>query len=154
MRLYLVQHGKAKPKEEDPDRRLTETGILETEKVAAFFESIRLAIGAIWHSGKTRAMQTAEILASALSPKDGLLQHDNLSPNDPVKPTIETLSSVDEDVMIIGHLPHLSKLASALLVGNEEADVVAFRNSGGVCLERDEAGAYRLLWAVTPDLLS
>jgi phosphohistidine phosphatase len=150
MRLYLVQHGKAKPKEEDPDRSLTETGILETERIATFLKSIRLAVAAIWDSGKTRAAQTAEILASALSPKNGVVHRDNLSPNDPVRPTIERLSSVHEDMMIVGHLPHLGKLASALLIGNEEADVVAFRNSGIVCLERDETGAYRLLLSFGP----
>ena len=36
MRVYLVQHGRAKSEEEDPQRRLTDKGIGEVEKVADF----------------------------------------------------------------------------------------------------------------------
>ena len=36
MKLYLVQHGEAKTKEEDPDRALTNTGKELSEKTACF----------------------------------------------------------------------------------------------------------------------
>ena len=63
MRLYLMQHGKSKSKEEDPDRSLTDKGRSEVERVAAFLartapsESIPIR-----HSAKTRARETAEAL--------------------------------------------------------------------------------------------
>ena len=61
MRLYLVQHGKATPKEEDPDRPLTESGQEEVEAMADFIHPLELQIGQMWHSGKTRAKQTARL---------------------------------------------------------------------------------------------
>jgi phosphohistidine phosphatase len=39
MKLYLVQHGKAKSKEEDPDRPLSMDGLEETKKVASFLHN-------------------------------------------------------------------------------------------------------------------
>ena len=65
MRLYLMQHGKSKSKEEDPDRSLTDEGRSEVERVAAFLartapsESIPIR-----HSGKTRARETAAIASA------------------------------------------------------------------------------------------
>jgi len=63
MRLYLVQHGKAKSKDEDPDRPLTDQGRNDIKKVAVFLaENAGLKVTSIYHSGKTRARQTAEVL--------------------------------------------------------------------------------------------
>ncbi len=42
MRVYLVQHGKAKPAEEDPSRDLTGEGYEEVKRVADF-----LAVGCL-----------------------------------------------------------------------------------------------------------
>ena len=63
MRLYLVQHGQAKSEELDPQRGLTEQGVQDVERLAAFLKPLSLAVQVVWHSGKTRAAQTAEILA-------------------------------------------------------------------------------------------
>jgi phosphohistidine phosphatase len=63
MRLYLVQHGEAKPEEEDPAHHLTERGFADLQKVADLLRPLKLAVLAIWHSGKPRAVQTAQILA-------------------------------------------------------------------------------------------
>jgi len=153
MRLYLVQHGQAKPKELDPGRHLTGKGVRDTEKVAAFLKPLGLSVSAIWHSGKARAAQTAELLGAALTATQGVVQHEGLAPNDPIGPVVETLRSAGGDLMIVGHLPFLSKLTSALIAGREEADVVAFQNSGVVCVERGEDAAHKFLWMVTPELL-
>ena len=59
MRLYLVQHGEAKSKTEDPQRPLTERGREDVARVAAFAASAGLQVGQIRHSGKRRAEETA-----------------------------------------------------------------------------------------------
>ena len=153
MRLYLVQHGKAKPKEEDPERHLSEDGFQETQIMAGFVRPLHLHVEVVWHSGKPRTVQTAEILASAIKTEAGLIQHNGLAPNDPVKPVIKEIEKAQKDLLIIGHLPFLSKLTSKLLAGDEGMEVVAFRNSGIVCLETDSGGEWRLAWMVTPDLI-
>ena len=153
MHLYLVQHGKAKPKDEDPDRHLAEDGLHETQSIAGFLEPLGLHVEAVWHSGKPRAVQTAEILASTIKTEAGLIQHIGLAPNDPVKPVTKEIKQAQRDLMIVGHLPFLNKLASELLTDDEGMEAVAFKNSGIVCLEGDSDREWRLAWMVTPDLV-
>lgn len=153
MRLYLVQHGQAQSKDQDPQKPLTRQGLAETGKVAEFARSLPLRVGMIWHSDKTRARQTAEVLAPAAGASDGLVERDDLAPTDDTGPVREEIELAKTDLMIVGHLPFLSRLSSHLLTGTDTSDVVAFRNSGIVCLDRDLEGTWRLVWAVTPDLL-
>ena len=153
MQLYLVQHGEAKPKEADPDRPLTDDGRREVERTAAVLAKLGLSVDCIWHSGKTRADQTAQVLAAALAPSQGVVRRDGLAPNDPVKPVRKELASATADVMVVGHLPFLAKLASALLAGDKNAGVVAFRYGCVVCIARAADGSHALRWMLTPDLL-
>jgi phosphohistidine phosphatase len=154
MRVYLVQHGQAQPKEVDPDRNLTEQGRNDVERVSAFLKKQGLCASAIWHSGKVRAEQTANILASAVSTKQGVIKHDGLSPNDTIEPVKEELIRIQGDLMIVGHLPFLSRLALALVTGNASAEMVAFQPGGVVCLEQAEDKIWRMRWIVTPELLT
>jgi len=153
MRLYLVQHGEAHPKEADPTRRLTEKGADDVRKVAGFLRPHGLRVDAIWHSGKPRAAETADILASAVKAAQGVVECKGLDPNDPVLPVAEEMDEAPEDLMIVGHMPFLARLASVLLAGDEDADIVQFHNAGVVCLERDEDGGWHMHWIVTPGLL-
>ncbi|MBM3300343.1 MAG: phosphohistidine phosphatase SixA [Deltaproteobacteria bacterium] len=153
MRLYLVQHGQSKREEEDPQRGLTDKGVADLERVAAFVQPLGLTVSAVWHSGKTRALQTAEILSRALSPGKGVIQHTGLAPLDPVWPIAEEIGALSEDLMIVGHLPFLGSLASLLVSGSETTDLVAFQQGGIVCFEKEEKLGWRFRWMVTPDLL-
>ena len=152
MKLYLVQHGNALSKEQDPQRPLSEKGTKDVSKVAEFLKGLDISIEALWHSGKARAAQTARILGNALGKGDGLEQHEGLAPNDDVQNVVREISSAGADIMIVGHLPFLSKLTSLLLVGDESADIVQFKQAGIVCLEEDDA-KWRLSWFLTPQLL-
>jgi len=153
MKLYLVQHGEAKRKEEDPSRPLTNKGIKDAEKVAKYISKLRIKIKKIFHSGKLRAKQTAEIYAKHLKPEEGVSETDGLNPLDEPKIWIEKIKTIDEDIMLTGHLPHLSKLASALITGDENKEIIKFRNAGIICLERDEQGKWIILWAIPPEMI-
>lgn len=152
MRVYLVQHGEAKPKDVDPERGLTRNGAGEVEKVADFLRSMDLTLAAVWQSGKARARQTAEILAPAVSGAPS--QRDGLAPNDPVGPIRQAIEEADADLMIVGHLPFLGRLAAALVTGDEATDIVSFRFGCVVCLERGDRGTWSVSWLVRPDLLA
>jgi phosphohistidine phosphatase len=154
MRLYLVQHGKALPKDIDPDRPLSTEGRAETERAAELLERLGLAVDTVWHSGKRRAAQTADILAAAIKTSQPVVQHQGLSPNDDVAAVANELNAAGGDIMIAGHLPFLPKLASLLLCGDELASVIAFRNSGVVCLSRNEDYRWQVEWVVTPEVLT
>jgi phosphohistidine phosphatase len=56
-------------------------------------------------------------------------------------------------LMLVGHLPHLSRLASLLLVGDPEREIVWFRNGAIVCLVRAQ-DRWLLQWILTPELAS
>jgi phosphohistidine phosphatase len=153
MRIYLVQHGEANSGDVDPERHLSKKGVAEVKRVAAFLKPIALRVKAVWHSGKARAVETAEILAPALASAPRLRRRDSLAPNDPIGPMKRELAKGAGDVMIVGHLPFLSELASSLVAGKKSRDIVAFQRGGIVCLERDEEGAWRIRWVLIPELL-
>ena len=153
MKLYLVQHAKAASEQVDPQRSLTEEGRRDIRKVAAFIKPLNLCVDCLWHSGKERADQTAELLAEAIEVKQAKITREGLGPNDDVTALRNELASAKQDVMIVGHLPFLSKLTSLLLTGSESADTVAFKNAGIVCLNRSEDNQWQIDWMVTPELL-
>ena len=155
MYLYLIQHGEAKSSEEDPERPLTDAGAANAKKTAAFFKKLKKKIDAIWHSDEKRAMQTAEILAHVLGAKDCLEKlADGMAPKDDIAAIKKKIEKSDRDsIALVGHLPHLSRLASDLLTGNQYREVVHFKNAGIVCLS-NENEYWQLEWIVIPDIIT
>jgi phosphohistidine phosphatase len=155
MQIYLVQHGESKPEEIDPERRLTESGARAVQKVADFLRtSGGVPVDASWHSGKARAQQTAELLApSTRAGERALMRHDGLAPKDAVEPIKQELEQGKTNVMVVGHLPFLGRLAALLLTGSADNNVVAFQFGCVVCLNRDDAGKWSLEWMIVPKLL-
>jgi phosphohistidine phosphatase len=154
MQLYLVQHAAAKSKEMDPERPLSEQGWVDIRKVAAYMaKHADIKLSRIYHSGKTRAQQTAEVLAQALNPAQGIEEAEGLTPKARPSIWVNRLADLTEDVMLVGHLPHMSKLASSLLAHDDTKHVVEFQQGGIVCLRRDEAGDWFLRWMVIPEIV-
>jgi len=154
MKLYLVRHAEPKPEQEDPLRPLSEKGWEDIREVGAFVaERLDIRVKIIIHSGKLRAQQTAEVLREYLNPPDGLKEVEGLKPLDDPSIWVSRLAEIKEDVMLVGHLPHLSKLASDLLCGDENMKIVEFQVSGIVCLSRDESGVWSICWMVNPRMV-
>jgi phosphohistidine phosphatase len=152
MKLYLVRHGEAKPAEVDPSRRLTSKGIQDATKVAEFLSKSHLTMNAIFHSGKTRAQETASVLASHITVQRGVFDTDGLLPNDDPSIWTARISRLTEDTMLVGHLPHLAKLASRLLCDDPKSPIINFPNVGVVCLARSYEG-WSVEWMVSPGIL-
>jgi phosphohistidine phosphatase len=153
MHLYLVQHGAAKPESEDPERPLTEDGMRTVEKMAAWLESAGVSMDRIEHSDKLRARQTAQILASWLKPTEGIRQVAGLAPNDDLRPILSRLGKETKNLMLVGHLPHLSRLVSHLLGLSANRTAVQFEMGGVVRIDRSETGTWVIRWVVLPELL-
>jgi phosphohistidine phosphatase len=152
MKLYLVRHGEPKPESEDPERPLSDKGREEIERLAVFIKDrFNICIQSIQHSGKLRAEQTAEILAQALVPAEGLKQSDGLNPLDDPSIWADRLSTMDEDVMLVGHLPYLSRLVSDLITRDAEKKIVDFATGGFVYLSRNPAGQWAIQEIIDPD---
>jgi phosphohistidine phosphatase len=152
VRVYLIQHGEAKPPEPDAEPVLTENGRRDVEKTADFLRPLGITLDAVWHSVKTRAQQTAEIFASAVSTQNGVQQRDGLKPNDPVAPVKHAIEQAAGDLMIVGHLPFLGKLASLLVTGDETKPTVTFQNGCVVCMERQPEQGWTVAWMIVPGL--
>jgi Phosphohistidine phosphatase SixA len=101
------------------------------------------------HSGKTRARQTAEIFSEYLKAPSQV--QDGLNPNDDPVIWFKRLGEID-DIMLVGHLPHLSKLISLLIFGSTEKEIVKFRYSSPICLVRQEKN-WSIMWYITPEVI-
>jgi len=141
MALYLVQHGKSLPPEIDPDRSLSE--------VAAGYN---VSVSLIKHSGKTRARQTAEIMASCLNPEGGIVQSSGLDPNDDVT-SVKDRCICRDNMMLVGHLPFMERLVSYLITGRPDLTIFKFQNGGIVCLDKDTgSGSWYITWTLMPKI--
>lgn len=150
MLLYLVQHAEAKKEEEDPARGLTEKGLQDIRKVSTSVANLNLKISQIFHSGKTRALQTADVLSEYLKPEKGLFETDGLAPLDEPQIWAGRISNMNGDTVLVGHLPHLGSLASLLLCGDKENNVIDFKMGGVVCLKRLDDGKWSAEWMIVP----
>jgi phosphohistidine phosphatase len=149
--IYLVQHAKAKSKEADPSRPLSEQGTADAQRVAALAGQLGIELAQIRHSGKLRAWQTADILDQALHPPGSVIEISGLGPLDNVEPIAGEVASSTEPLMLVGHLPFLSRLTSELVIGDSSKTVVSFQNAALVCLESGEAG-WEVSWILTPTM--
>jgi phosphohistidine phosphatase len=148
--IYFMQHGLAVDKAVDSERPLSEAGIHQTKQIANILLRSKIPISTIFHSGKLRASQTADIIASTLNvPTTSETNH--LSPNDDVTMLAQNLST--DTALYVGHLPHLDKMVSYLVTGKKIDSIIKFHNSAIVCLEKNK-DPYHIMWYLTPDLLS
>ena len=84
MKVYLVRHGEAVSSQSDPQKPLSEQGRADVRKVAVFIKPLCISVEQIWHSGKLRAAQTAEVMAESVSVEKNCSAHEGLGPNDDV----------------------------------------------------------------------
>ncbi len=155
MKLYLIQHGEAKSEVEDLERSLTARGENEVISVSKAATGLHIRPSKVYHSGKLRAKQTAEIIAGALNiPNLPVQAVQGINPNDDIHPWAERISKEREDFMLVGHLPFLEKLTSLLLCGDEKARLVLFRYGAIVCLDQKEDRGWAIRWILTPEIAS
>jgi phosphohistidine phosphatase len=153
MIIYLVQHAEATVEEEDPSRPLSGKGLSEIRKTGSYLSRLNLGVDKIFHSTKLRAKQTAEVLAGGLRASKGLSEADGLNPLDDPNIWAERLKDIPGDVALVGHLPHLARLASLLLTESVQSEIVSFRMAGVVCITRDNQGTCMLQWILTPAVI-
>ena len=144
--LYLVRHGEARTEGEDAQRTLTPRGEEQIETIARWAARVGFRVDEIRHSGKTRAAQTAAILSRHIGARATAVS--GIAPNDDVRAFEPSSGSL----MIVSHLPFLSRLASHLLVSDAEREIIALQTGAMAHLVRADAG-WRLVWLITPECL-
>jgi len=137
-RLFLLRHGEAKSKAEDPQRGLTDAGRTDVTRMAAWAAAVGIQVDEIRHSGKLRAQQTAEIFAKRLGVQ--AVATPGLAPKDDVAAIASAIEQEQGVVMLVGHLPFLERLAALLITGNSEGKVLTLEASALVELTKTDDG--------------
>jgi phosphohistidine phosphatase len=152
MALYLVQHGRSLNGESDPDPGLSPEGIADTKRIAGVAAGYGVCVGLIRHSAKARARETAVLFAAALHFARGTEETPGLKPMDDVAVFGRKLSP-ESNIMLVGHLPFMGRMASHLVTGSADIPVFSFQKSGVVCLDREPGSSTWLIkWALMPNI--
>lgn len=161
MTLYLLRHGIAAERgtgqyASDADRPLTPKGRRKLRRAATAMRAMELAFDVILSSPLVRARQTAELIAKALHCRHRLELTELLAPGASAEGLVRRLKQLKpQRVLLVGHEPDLSALASWLLTGGDEL-AIQFKK-GGLCrlsTERLRSGRCASLdWLVTPSQL-
>jgi phosphohistidine phosphatase len=139
MRLSLLRHGIAVERgssgyENDSERPLTAKGERRMRRIAEGMLALGLAYDLILSSPYLRARQTADLVAQVLKTPEGVQLSDTLTPEGNPRQLIEALHTDDheqQDILLVGHEPYLSRLISTLLTGGPNLPVVM--KKGGLC---------------------
>ena len=148
MALYFVQHGVALVKEEGSERSLSLDGEAGVVCVANHLKQHGVVLSGICHSGKLRAQQTAEVFSQILT-VGTVTELAGMKPTDDIAVLLKNLEV--DDIMFIGHLPHIEKVVSYILTGKENTAVVKFTNATVVCIEKVESEFY-IDWVLNPTI--
>jgi phosphohistidine phosphatase len=140
------------PKEEDPQKGLSEEGREQTERIAEVARGYRVGVSKIFHSGKARAQQTAEIFERCFTPPEGIQQRAGLKPLDDAATLAEEME-LKRNWMLVSHLPLMERLTSCLIIGKPAPTVFRFQNSGIVCIDEDSReGRAVIKWTLMPNI--
>ena len=151
--LYLVQHGEAMAKDQNPDRPLTERGEKDIRNLGEFLDRPAVPVETVFHSGKLRARQTADILSEHLTPGLAPEEMAGLGATDPVAPAIDRIREQDRSILLVSHLPLVGGIAGELVAGAEDRPPVAFTPGTAVALEHNGEEGWQVAWMVRPELL-
>lgn len=154
MKLYLIRHGEAVSRSPDSERPLSERGRADVERLAAVLTLRGVTAAHVFHSGLARAEQTAVLVAEAVIDDGRCEAQAGLSPNDPVEAVAMESERWSDDMILVGHLPFMDRLAARLMVGREDVTLVAFHTSSCLCLERQDDGGWSVVWMLSPELLA
>lgn len=153
MKIYLVRHGDALPVDQDPHRPLSPKGREDVLKTAQFLARNKIRIERIFHSGKLRSTQTAEILSQHIGKHVAIEYLAGMQPDDTVGSIASYCNHWDNDLMLVGHLPFLGKLVAELILGNESRDFVSLNTASVICMERKGHFTWAINWLIEPNLL-
>jgi phosphohistidine phosphatase len=135
--IILVHHGDAVGPDIDPMRPLSSIGRAATDRLAGAASQRGVKPDAIWHSGKLRARQTAEIFWKACNPFARLTAERGLLPDDPPQWIRDRLTGEARSILVVGHMPYLPRLLALLTGGRDETRAASFPLHGCVALEPD-----------------
>jgi phosphohistidine phosphatase len=137
--LYILQHGHAVSREENSERPLSDSGRRDIDRLAKCLANKDVHIQHIFHSNKLRAEQSALIVSEGPGGNVSPEYLSGISPKDSPEAFIDTLDMSTGNILLVSHMPFVSRLCSVLLTGSSST---GFNFTPGtlVCLnfENDE----------------
>lgn len=158
MEIYLMQHGPNLQKDVDPEESLSPEGETQIATAGRAMKRMGLHVDVIIASTKKRSWQTAAIVAQelGLSPEK-IVRTDLVKPLTAPEETVRFLKQYAEGkgVLVVGHLPSLAEVASALLTAGSKASI-QFERGGIGRIDVDSLPTHegRLRWYLTPQHLA
>ncbi len=153
MQLYLIRHAHAVDADEDPERPLSKRGVEQVERLADFLRRSDLFQPAeFWHTSLSRSRQTTRLLSERLRLKVPHTLMPDLEPEDDPRAAARRIKAVTHPIAIVGHEPHLSSLATLLVVAKLEFPVFVLKKCSALALE-GEGMHWSVRWHVSPDLI-
>ena len=162
MDLYIVRHAIAVAHGDpaypnDDDRPLTPDGIHKFRLAARGLREIGAKPKRIVSSPLVRALQTAEILRDVVTPDLEVTISKALIPTTPYPDVVKEVRKFGEEaIAVVGHEPHLSGLASYLLIGGGQAAAIEFKKGAVARIvfpDGPAAGTGMLEWLIQPGAL-
>jgi phosphohistidine phosphatase len=150
MQVFILRHAHAADGADDAARPLSVKGRRQVRRMAAFLKrGERMPAREFWHSPLVRARDTALLLGARLGGEVKLVEVAGLE--SAANPAImaRRLQKVQRPVVVVGHEPHLSALATLLLTGRTEPPVLDLKKGAVAALERT-GRRWALLWLVSP----
>ena len=157
MEIYLMQFGPNLSKAEDPEEPLSPEGEAQILAAAQAIKKMGLQFDVILASPKRRSKQTAAIVAGAVGfPEENIVETELVKAMTPAEETILYLKQFEgkNTVLLAGHLPSLSEVASSLLTEGSRAAIQFERGGlGRIDVERLPTHEGKLRWYITPEQL-
>ena len=154
MKLYCVRHGEAETSDVNPERPLTEKGQIDVETVARFMGESGLHLDSLLHSPKTRAVETALIFAKYLNAEQVTECVPLLDEHHDISSLVDMIPMWSGDTMLVGHLPFMNQLVSALVLGKPDFyPIVNYPPGTVICLDRYNNERWIISWLLSPEMV-
>jgi phosphohistidine phosphatase SixA len=161
MNIYLLRHAQAEMSYPDSARCLTASGRADVDRLGKFLRAKNTPLPSVlWCSPYRRAQETAGLLLETWG--DVIEQRrDEVSLEPDMNPAsvAEGLLAVGQDVLVVGHNPNISILASLLLSAERGRTRANFNTCNMACLAVNpienfgQVGPCELNWMLDPRML-
>lgn len=153
MKLYLMQHALAYSAEENPERSLSPSGIDQAKAAASGIKRLGLNFDLIITSPKRRAHQTAALVAEKVRfPYSDILTTETVLPDQQPQQLLDQLQKepAGQQILVVGHMPHLARLAGELMHGGE----LLIENAGLTCFDLLDRQSVKLVFHLQTEQLA
>ena len=156
MRLYLICHAHAVPREETEDlnkRPLSDRGRRDARNLAKFLKDNNESIDRILHVDTSWTRENAELMGQELGGVKVEATAYPLKADDDIAPFIAEIAASSSNIALTGPSNICFKTISQLLTGRQQPYVAAFANGVCACLERADDGTWAIQWMNRPEQL-